>query len=145
MNILSESEITLEAKIESIPKFTEFVDAKLEELGFPMKSAMQVDIVLDEILSNVSFYAYADKDSTDGDCLVTLGFASAIDPQCILIKFIDKGVPYNPLEKDDPDITLSAEERAIGGLGIFMTKQFADSLTYERSDDQNILTFQKNY
>ena len=60
------------------------------------------------------------------------------------IQFLDNGKPYNPLEKEDPDVTLSAEERSIGGLGIFMVKKSMDSLDYEYQDGKNILTIKKS-
>ena len=66
------------------------------------------------------------------------------EPVAVTMTFIDNGKPYDPLAKEDPDVTLSAEERAIGGLGIFMTKKAMDLITYEYKDGRNILTLRKN-
>jgi anti-sigma regulatory factor (Ser/Thr protein kinase) len=65
------------------------------------------------------------------------------DPLAVVITFIDKGVPYDPLAKADPDITLSAEERDIGGLGVYMVKKSMDDIIYEYKDGQNILKIKK--
>ena len=65
------------------------------------------------------------------------------DPVCVTITFVDHGIPYDPLAKEDPDITLSAEERKIGGLGIYMVKKSMDNMSYEYTDQQNILRLTK--
>ena len=65
-------------------------------------------------------------------------------PVSVTITFVDHGVPYDPLAREDPDVTLSADEREIGGLGIFMTKQIMDDVAYEYKDGKNILTLKKN-
>jgi anti-sigma regulatory factor (Ser/Thr protein kinase) len=67
------------------------------------------------------------------------------DPLAVVITFIDSGVPYDPLAKDDPDVTLSAEQRAMGGLGIYMVKKSMDDITYEYKNGQNILRIKKNF
>ena len=104
-----------------------------------MKMQMQIDIAIDELLSNIARYAYAPK---TGD--VTVRLESLDDPISVTITFIDNGIPYNPLEKNDPDTTLSLEERPIGGLGIYMVKKTMDDMTYEHKDGQNILSIKKN-
>ena len=65
------------------------------------------------------------------------------EPRSVTIRFMDRGKPFNPLAKEDPDLTLSAEERSIGGLGIFLTKKFMDSVEYEFKDGMNCLTITK--
>ena len=67
------------------------------------------------------------------------------DPRRVYIRFEDEGIPYNPLTNQDPDITLSANERSIGGLGIYMVKKTMDSVKYKYENDKNILTIKKCY
>ena len=132
-------ELTIAATIENISTVTEFVNEQLETLDCPMKAQMQIDIAIDELFGNIVHYAY----SPDiGDASVRVEVVE--DPLAVVITFIDKGVPYDPLAKADPNTTLSAEEREIGGLGIFMVKKSMDDITYEYKDGQNILKIKKN-
>ena len=66
------------------------------------------------------------------------------EPVTVMITFVDHGIPYDPLAKEDPDIKLPADEREVGGLGIFMTKKIMDDVTYTYKDGKNILTLKKN-
>ena len=132
------NELTLSATLENVPKVTEFVDGQLEAHGCSMKAQMQIDIAIDELFSNIANYAYNPE---IGPATVRVSVEG--DPLTVTIIFIDRGVPYNPLEKKDPDIGLSAEERQIGGLGIFMVKRLMDDMTYEYRDGQNILMIRK--
>ncbi len=132
-------EITLEAKIENIDAVTDFVNEQLESADCPMKAQLQINVAIDELFSNIAYYAYAPN---TGDATVSVDFTD--NPSAVNITFIDGGMPYNPLEKDDPDITLSAEERSIGGLGIFMVKKTMDDVVYEYKDGKNMLTIKKN-
>ncbi len=134
-----EDELDIEAVTENLPRVMEFVDSKLETIDCPAKAQMQIDVAVEEIFVNIANYAYRpDK----GNATVRVEVSGA--PVCVTITFLDHGVPYDPLAKDDPDVTLSAEEREIGGLGIFMTKQIMDDVTYEYKNGQNILTLKKN-
>ena len=100
---------------------------------------MQIGVAVEEIFVNIANYAYhPDK----GTATVRVEVSGA--PVCVTITFVDHGVPYDPLAKDDPDVTLSADAREIGGLGIFMTKRIMDDVAYEYKDGQNILTLKKN-
>lgn len=92
----------------------------------------------EEVYVNIAHYAYAPG---TGEVTVRLAFAEA--PKKAVITFIDSGVPFDPLAKADPDVTLSAEERDIGGLGIYMTKKTMDEVHYEYKDGHNILTLTK--
>ncbi len=96
----------------------------------------QIDLAVEEIFVNIAHYAYSGK---GGEASVTCSIADGT----MTITFEDCGIPFNPLEKKDPDITLSAEERSIGGLGIFLTKKFMDSVNYVYEDGKNKLTFSK--
>lgn len=131
-------EITLAAILENIETVTDFVNAQLEELDCPMKAQMQIDIAIDELFSNIARYAYAPNVGE-----ATVRVESSDDPLTVIITFIDKGVPYNPLEKEDPDTTLSADDRQIGGLGIYMVKKSMDDMRYEYKDGQNISSIVK--
>ena len=132
-------ELTLAATVENIETVTEFVNAQLELMDCPIKAQMQIDIAIDELFGNIAHYAY---NTEVGSATVQVEVSEA--PLAVIITFIDNGVPYDPLGKDDPDITLSAEEREIGGLGIYMVKQSMDEITYEYKDGQNILKIKKN-
>ena len=132
-------ELNIAATVENIAVVTDFVNEQLETLDCPMKAQMQIAIAIDELFGNIAHYAYAPG---VGDATVRV--EAIEDPRAVVITFIDKGVPYDPLAKEDPDITLSAEERGIGGLGIFMVKKSMDEITYEYKDGQNILAIKKN-
>ena len=130
--------ITVEAKIENVDKVTEFVNEVMEEKEWPLKVQMQLDVAIDEIFGNIAYYAYG-----KGSGNATIQIEMEDNPPKITLTFIDQGIPYNPLESKDPDITLDIEDREIGGLGIFLVKKTMDELSYEYVDGQNILTMKK--
>ena len=132
-------ELTIEAKITNIEAVTDFVNEQLETLDCPMKAQLQIDIAIDELFGNIAHYAYNPEIGK-----ATVRVEVIEDPLAVVITFIDNGVPYDPLAKEDPDTTLSAEEREIGGLGIYMVKKSMDEITYEYKDGQNILAIKKN-
>ena len=131
-------ELTVNAVTDNIPAVTAFVDEQLEALNCPLKTQMQIDIAIDELFSNIAFYAYRPN---IGPATIRVEVQEA--PLAVLISFIDNGIPYNPLSASEPDITLSAEERQIGGLGIYMVKKSMDDMTYTHQNGQNILTIKK--
>lgn len=133
-------ERTFDATIDNIQSVTDFVDELLEKSGCPMKAQMQIDVAVDELFGNIANYAYGEG---KGKATVIAGYSE--EEKRFKITFKDNGVPYDPLKKEDPDITLSAEERGIGGLGIFLVKKTMDDIIYEFKDGQNILTIIKNY
>jgi len=130
--------ITLPAKVENIDNVIDFVNEELERFDCPMKVIMQIDIAVEEIFVNIAHYAYA---SGEGEATITCAVEE--EPLCVVVRFADRGMPYDPLSKEDPDITLSAEERDIGGLGVYMVKKSMDAVDYEFTDGQNILTIKK--
>ena len=132
-------ELTVAATVENIETVTDFVNEQLEALDCPMKAQMQIDIAIDELFGNIAHYAYNPEIGK-----ATVRVEVIEDPLAVTITFIDNGVPYDPLAKADPDTTLSAEEREIGGLGIYMVKKSMDDITYEYRDGQNILAIKKN-
>lgn len=131
-------EIKCEAVLENLEKVTDFVDEELEALDCPMKVLFQINVAIDEIFSNIAQYAYR---PTVGP--VTVQVEAMEDPTAIVITFIDNGVPYDPLAKDDPDISLPADERETGGLGIYLVKKTMDDLTYQYKDSSNVLKIKK--
>ena len=128
-------ELTIAATVENIETVTEFVNEQLEAYDCPMKAQMQIDIAIDELFGNIAHYAYNPEVGS-----ATVRVEVIEDPLSVVITFIDNGVPYDPLKKDDPDTTLSADDRDIGGLGIFMVKKTMDDILYEYKDGQNRLT-----
>ena len=129
---------TFPAKTEALPDILGFVEETLEGYGCPMKIQMAVCVAIEEVFVNVAHYAYG---GGEGDMNLGIGFDEA--KRAITFRMTDKGIPFDPLKKPDPDITLSAEEREIGGLGIFITKQTMDCVTYAYENGENILTMIK--
>ena len=103
-----------------------------------MKIQMAVCVAIEEVFVNVAHYSYGNG---EGDMNLGIGFDE--ENRTITFRMTDKGVPFDPLQKPDPDITLSAEEREIGGLGIFIAKKTMDSLSYSYENGENILTMIK--
>lgn len=131
-------ELTVDAVVENIPIVTDFVNEQLIPHDCSIKIQAQIDIAIDELFGNIAHYAY---DSDVGSATVRVELVK--EPLTVVITFIDHGVPYNPLKQDEPDTTLLAEERKIGGLGIYMVKKSMDNIYYEYKDGQNILTIKK--
>ncbi len=131
-------EITLDATLENIATVTAFVDEVLEKINCPAKTQMQINIALDELFGNIAQYAYAPE---TGKVTVQAETGEGM----IRITFIDQGKPYNPLEASEPDTTLTAEERGVGGLGIFMVRKIMDGVSYTYQDRQNCLSIFKRW
>ncbi len=130
-------ELKIDAKVENLNEVLAFMDAELEACDCPMKTQISLDIAVEEIFVNIAHYAYGEEGA--GGAVLQFD----ITPEQAQITFIDEGTPYDPLAKEDPDITLSAEDRPIGGLGIFMVKKSMDDVSYKREDDKNIFTIVK--
>ena len=103
-----------------------------------MKAQMAICVAIEEVFVNVAHYAYGEG---EGDMTLGIGFNE--ENRAITFRMTDKGIPFDPLQKPDPDITLSAEDRDIGGLGIFITKKTMDSVVYAYENGENILTMTK--
>ncbi len=131
-------ELNIPAATENLNQVLDFINEQLEANDCPMKACMQVAIAVEEIFVNIAHYAYNPE---LGAATVRCGVES--QPLTVTIEFLDSGKPYNPLEKADPDTTLSAEERNIGGLGIYMVKKSMDHVAYEYKDGKNILKIEK--
>ena len=129
---------TFPAKTESLNDVLGFVEETLESFECPMKIQMAICVAIEEVFVNVARYAYPDS---EGDMTLYIGFDE--QSRDVTFRMSDKGIPFDPLKKPDPDITLSAEEREIGGLGIFITKKTMDAVTYAYEKGENILTMIK--
>ena len=136
--IFKTNELEAEADNARLPEVTGFVESHLELIGCPMKTVMQIDVAVEEIFVNIANYAYA-----PGSGKATVRVEAESDTRQVTITFTDGGKPFDPTAKADPDVTLSADERDIGGLGIFMTKKIMDSVEYEYKDGKNVLVLKK--
>ncbi len=131
-------ELKIDALNENLPEVISFVDEQLEAADCPMKLQIKLDIAVEEIFVNIANYAYPDGTGT-----AFIRVEILADPPTAEITFIDSGIPYDPLAKPDPDVHLSANERQIGGLGIYMVKKSMDEMEYQYIDGQNILMLRK--
>ena len=131
-------EKVFEASIEKLPEVLEFAEEQMNKADCPMKVVIQVNIALEEIFVNVAHYAYP-----DGAGAAKIGIEAGDGK--VTVRIEDNGFPFDPLEHSDPDVTLSIEERGIGGLGIYMVKQSMDEVTYSYENGKNVLTFVKKY
>ncbi|MEG0360924.1 MAG: SpoIIE family protein phosphatase [Longicatena sp.] len=132
-------ELLVNATIDNITKVTEFVDNELERYNCPMKAQLQIDIAIDELFGNIAQYAYNPE---VGPATVRVEVIN--DPLSVIITFVDNGIPYDPLTSMEPNVSLSAEERDLGGLGIYIVKKSMDKISYEYKNGQNILKIKKN-
>ncbi len=132
-------ELSLKASIDNIERVTDFINAELEALDCPIKVEFQIDVAIDELFGNIARYAYGDE---EGSAVVS--FEVEENPLCAVISFIDSGEPFNPLMKDEPDVSAPLAQRQEGGLGIFLVKKTMDAVEYEYKDGKNILTIKKN-
>ena len=138
MSVLTSAVLELEADTQLLPQVLEFLETHLEEAGCPMKAQMQISVAAEEIFVNIASYAYA-----PGTGMARVEVETEDDPLSVTIVFSDAGKPFDPTRRADPDVTLSAEERDIGGLGIFMTKKIMDEVLYEYREGRNVLTLKK--
>lgn len=134
----SMKEILLPARVENIDVVTDFVNEQLQELDCPVKAQIQIDVAIDELFGNIARYAY---DNDEGEAIVRV--ESGDEGNSVTITFIDGGKPFDPLKRDDPDVTLSAAQRNIGGLGIFVVKRTMDDVSYKFENGKNILSIHK--
>ncbi len=132
------NELIIPANTEKLYEVLSFVHSFLLDEGCPDKVLMRIEIAVEETFVNIAHYAYQKK---DGEAVIRV--EATDDPKAVRITFIDSGVPYNPLEKPDPDIDIPAEKRPVGGLGIFMTKNIMDEVSYEYSNGKNVFSMKK--
>ena len=130
--------MTLPATVSHIGMVTSFVEGELEKWDCPVKTSMQISMAVDEVMANIAMYAYAPG---NGD--VTVQFDCDPSGRMASVTFTDSGIPFNPVEREDPDVGLPAEKRKIGGLGIFLVKKTMDEISYRRENGKNILCIRK--
>lgn len=118
---------------DSMSSLFDFLETELKLANVPKKTVAQINIAIDEIFSNIIRYSGATNAIVNIDT----------DDNFVTLSFTDNGIPYNPLEHEEPDITLSTEERNIGGLGIYMVKKIMDMVSYEYINQCNIFTMKK--
>ncbi|MBR1597706.1 MAG: ATP-binding protein [Lachnospiraceae bacterium] len=145
--ILKDNEIiTCSAVDDNLPKVQMKLNELMEKNEAPMKALNMSAIALEEMFINVCHYAYI---GNTGDVTTEIQIYESDDEEesgkCVRITLTDNGIPYDPLAKDDPDVTLSAEERGLGGLGIYMVKKSMDSVLYEYMNGKNIFTMEKKF
>ncbi|MBQ9030219.1 MAG: anti-sigma factor antagonist [Parasporobacterium sp.] len=133
------AEFKTEAKKEHLPLVLAFIDQYLEGTDASSKTRNQMHLIAEEIFVNITEYAYREK---PGDVILKMELSE--DGMKARLTFMDQGIAYNPLEKEDPDLTLGAEERPIGGLGIYLTRKQADELSYEYKNGSNVLSVIKH-
>ncbi|MDO4491401.1 MAG: ATP-binding protein [Lachnospiraceae bacterium] len=131
-------EIRIKAEISEIPGACDAVAEAAAGFGMSMKGQQQMAVVLDELLSNIAYYAYPEEKG-----LVTI--QAETEGEFFRIRVRDSGIPFNPLDCEEPDLSLDSEDRPLGGLGIFMVKKLTDGISYVRHEEENILTVLKKF
>ena len=131
-----------DASVDKLSDVLNFVNTCLEENGCPLKAQTQVEVAVEELYVNICLYAY--KNVPEGG-KARLEFSMAENPKGMILSLIDTGRPFDPLRREDPDISLPAEDREIGGLGIYIVKKTMDGVDYKYEDGKNILTIRKNF
>ena len=134
--------LTIHNDVSEMAALEPFVEQISEEYGLDMAFSFQLHLSLDEAVSNVVNYAYGEQ--KDMPIMIEAQEMTVGDRRQLLLRLIDNGMEFNPLaEAPEVDVTLSAEERQVGGLGIFLIRQVMDEVSYERKSDQNLLTMIK--
>ncbi len=130
--------LTVPAEVGRLDDVVDFVLEELEAYGISFKTQFQIRLAVEEIFVNISSYAYDPAGEAEVRCEILE------DPLRVVIQFLDSGMPFDPLAKDDPDISEEGLLGREGGLGIFLVKDTMDEVQYEYKDGKNILTILKN-
>lgn len=138
MGNIKTKHFVIENQVEELTSLAEKIEEMAEEWELSQALAMNINLVVEEAVSNVIFYAFDDSNKHEIIISVTL------NNNLLTIEITDSGKPFNPLLQQQPDIDLPAEERPVGGLGIFLISQIMDEMNYARQKDQNILTLKKS-
>ena len=131
------NELSLAATLSNLSTVQNFIRANLGD-SYPAKFLMQLELVVEEIFVNIAQYAYAPNAGS-------VRLSVHVDDDAVTLTFIDSGLEYNPLEQPEPDVNLPLEDRAPGGLGIFLAKKLVDNISWQRVDNQNCLRVTKKY
>ena len=130
------NKIRISANSDNLYKVLEFIDEELEKAQCSLKVKRQMDIAVEEIFVNIAYYAYCPG---VGDVTIE----AEVNNNELTVIFTDSGKKFNPLEKEDPDVSLSCEERKVGGLGVYIVKDSMDEMTYEYKHNHNVLKLKK--
>jgi anti-sigma regulatory factor (Ser/Thr protein kinase) len=133
-----EKNLTLTNDVQQVTLLEDYINTIAEEADIDMSLALSLNLALEEAVTNVILYAYPEGQTGTVDIKATVD-----DSRRLTFIISDSGIPFDPTQKEDADVTLSVEERPIGGLGIFLVKQIMDDVTYERTNDRNILSMAK--
>lgn len=125
--------LTLHNDINEVPLLGEWVEQMGEEMQLDMPDIFQINLALEEAVVNVMNYAYPEETGRE------IWLEAEGDNKSIAFTLADEGIAFDPTQEEAPDITLAAEDRQIGGLGIFLVNQIMQSVVYERTDGKNIL------
>lgn len=126
--------ISLTNDINEVPKMSEWIECLAEEVGLPLDKTFQLNLAMEEAVVNVMNYAYPNQQG------MPILIEAEIEPSRLTFVIDDTGIPYDPTQNEDPDLTLSAEERPIGGLGVMLVRQLMQDVSYEYRDGHNRLT-----
>ena len=137
--LFERNELELEADVENLPEVLAFIEEHLESADCPPKAMMQINLAAEEVFVNIANYAYAPEKGK-----ATVRVEVSEEPVSVALTFIDHGQAYDPLANADPDLSLAAEDRPVGGLGVFLIKKTMDDVSYEYKNGQNILSLKKN-
>ena len=132
------TERTFPADTNALPDVLGFLEETLEGYSCSMKTQIALSVAIEEAFVNVARYAYG---GGEGEVVLGIGFEE--ESRTLTLRMTDGGTPFDPLKREDPDITLSAEERQIGGLGIYIVKKTMDTVSYAYENEKNILTMTK--
>lgn len=139
--MLKRDSLKILATVKNLDVLMDWLDNLISSCGYTGNAKVQLDIAVEEIFVNIAHYAYEYEGA--GSAVITVEVDD--NPLRVMVRFEDTGREYNPMTKKDPDINLPIKERKIGGLGIFMTKNSMDNMTYEYRDGKNILTIIKKH
>lgn len=132
------SDMTVAAKVEALSQVIQYINENLKNFGCHEELINQIDLAVEEIFVNIALYAY---NGGEGNALISMELYG--NPPQAIIRFSDRGKPYNPTAREDPDLLLPLQERPIGGLGIFLVRKCMDSMEYEYKNGRNMLTLRK--
>ena len=133
-----EKKLTIINQISQLEELARFFEEISDEWDLPMSASLNLNLVLEELVTNIIFYGYEDQNKHEITVVVIL------DNKLINIQLEDDGKEFDPLSIPEPDINLAIEDRKIGGLGIHFVRKIMDKIDYKRLDNRNILTLSKN-
>lgn len=137
--MIQTASIVLKNDLSEIEILIERVESFSETHGIPQSISLKVAMILEELFTNTVSYGFSDN--VEHEISVTL----KVDADSLSVAYEDDGIPYNPFERDDPDLDASVEDRQVGGLGVYLTKVIMDYVKYYRVGDKNKILMVKRY